>query len=102
MILFFCSAKIVLNKFSISLKTKSNFWFLLSKIWSGFPKSLIKLLSLSLLIFILLKNELLSLSSNSPILPLRSSLTGTDFSAAPVGVGALKSDTKSINVVSVS
>ena len=42
------------------------------------------------------------LKFNSSILDTNSSLTGTAFSAAAVGVGALKSDTKSINVVSVS
>ena len=39
---------------------------------------------------------------SSSILDINSSLTGPAFSAAAVGVGALKSDTKSINVVSGS
>ena len=34
--------------------------------------------------------------------PIRSALTGTAYSAAAVGVGARKSEAKSINVVSVS
>ena len=55
-----------------------------------------------MLLLILFVYEVFSLSFSSLILASNSSLTGTDFSAAPVGVGALKSDTKSINVVSVS
>ena len=50
----------------------------------------------------LLENEVLSLKFISPTLAINSSRTGTDFSAAAVGVGDLKSETKSINVVSVS
>ena len=45
------------------------------------------------------RTRLSSIDDNQPI---RSALTGTAYSAAAVGVGARKSEAKSINVVSVS
>ena len=84
------------------MRIVSILWIGLLKILPISGKDLNIFSELFFLYLIFLRIEFFNLFSKSSVSSINSLFTGTLFSAAAVGVGALKSETKSIKVLSVS